>query len=150
MEQIAAAVHAALRDRGETVACAESLTGGELAALLSATPGASLTFVGGVVSYATAVKRDLLGVRAERVISAECAEQMAAGVRALLGADWALATTGVAGPDRQEGQPVGTVFVAIAGSEAVRSVQLELDGDRTAIRAGTCRRVLEELICDLG
>lgn len=150
MEQIAAAVHTALRDRGETVACAESLTGGELAALLSATPGASLTFVGGVVSYATAVKHELLGVRAERVISAECAEQMASGVRALLGADWALATTGVAGPDRQEDQPVGTVFVAIAGSEAVRSVRLELDGDRAAIRARTCRSVLEELIGDLG
>lgn len=150
MEQIAAAVHAALRARGETVASAESLTGGELAALLSSTPGASLTFVGGVVSYATAVKRELLGVRAERVISAECAEQMATGVRALLSADWALATTGVAGPDRQEGRPAGTVFVAIAGSKTVRSVQLELDGDRTAIRARTCHSVLEELIGDLG
>ncbi|WP_310962934.1 CinA family protein [Nocardioides terrisoli] len=150
MEQIAAALHTALRGRGETVACAESLTGGELAALLTAAPGASQTFVGGVVSYATAVKRDLLGVRTERVITGECAEQMAAGVRALLGTDWALATTGVAGPERQEGEPVGTVYVGIAGPDGARSVRLDLDGDRTSIRARTCRSAIEELIGDLG
>jgi PncC family amidohydrolase len=150
MEQIAAAAHAALRAMDATVACAESLTGGELAAMLSAAPGASDTFVGGVVSYATEVKREVLGVTADAVISAECAEQMATGVRRLLGADWALSTTGVAGPDRQEDQPVGTVFVGLAGPAGVRSVRLDLDGDRTAIRGATCRAVLEELIGELG
>jgi PncC family amidohydrolase len=153
MEQIAAAVHAALRALRGTVACAESLTGGELAAALSAAPGASDIFLGGVVSYATEVKREVLGVTAERVISADCAEQMATGVRRLLGSDWALSTTGVAGPDRQEDQPVGTVFVGIAGPDGVRSVPLDLtdlDGDRTAIRGATCRAALEELIGELG
>lgn len=149
MEDIGAAVHAALRGRGATVACAESLTGGELCAALSAAPGASDTLRGGVVSYATEVKRSVLGVTAERVITAECAEQMAAGVRALLVADWGISTTGVAGPTRQEDQPVGTVFVGIAGAHGVRSVQLDLDGDRIAIRGRAVRRVLEELIRDL-
>jgi PncC family amidohydrolase len=153
MEDIAAAAHAALRAMGGSVATAESITGGELAAALSAGPGASESFLGGVVSYATEVKRDVLGVTAEQVISAECAEQMATGVRRLLKADWALATTGVAGPARQEDQPVGTVFVGVAGPEGVRSVRLDLgdlDGDRTAIRGATCRAALEELIGELG
>ena len=153
MEDIAAAAHAALRAMGGSVATAESITGGELAAALSAAPGASATYRGGVVSYATEVKRDVLGVTAERVISAECAEQMASGVRRLLRSDWALSTTGVAGPDRQEDQPVGTVFVGVAGPEGVRSVRLDLgdlEGERTAIRGATCRAALEELIGELG
>jgi PncC family amidohydrolase len=152
MEDIAAAAHAALRALGGSVATAESLTGGDLAAALSAAPGASATFVGGVVSYATEVKRDVLGVTAAKVISAECAEQMATGVRRLMHADWALSTTGVAGPERQEDQQVGTVFVGVAGPAGVRSVELhlgELDGDRTAIRGATCRAALEELIGEL-
>ncbi|MGN6253140.1 MAG: CinA family protein [Marmoricola sp.] len=149
MEDIGAAVHAALRARGTTLACAESVTGGDLAAALSAAPGASATFLGGVVSYATQVKRSVLGVRAERVISAECAEQMASGVREVCGADWGISTTGVAGPSEQEDQPVGTVFVGIAGPQGVRSVRLDLGGDRIAIRGRAVRRVLEELIRDL-
>lgn len=149
MEDIGAAVHAALRARGTTLACAESVTGGDLAAALSAAPGASATFLGGVVSYATEVKRSVLGVRAERVISAECAEQMASGVREVCGADWGISTTGVAGPSEQENQPVGTVFVGIAGPLGVRSVRLNLGGDRIAIRGRAVRRVLEELIRDL-
>lgn len=149
MEDIGAAAHAALRAAGATVACAESITGGDLAGALSAAPGASVTFRGGVVSYATEVKRAVLGVTAERVISAECAEQMAAGVRELCGADWGISTTGVAGPAEQEGQPVGTVYVGIAGPDGVRSVHLDLDGDRIAIRGRAVRRVLEELIRDL-
>ena len=116
-EASAARLHLALQGRSETVGCAESLTGGELAAWLSSTPGASATFTGGVVSYASEVKRDVLGVTAERVVSADCAEQMATGVRQLLGVDWALSTTGVAGPDEQEGQAVGTVYVGIAGRQ---------------------------------
>jgi nicotinamide-nucleotide amidase len=139
----------ALRAVGQTVACAESLTGGELAALLSGTPGASATFVGGVVSYATAVKRHVLHVTSERVISAECAEQMATGVRDLLAADWALSTTGVAGPDTQEDQPAGTVHVGLAGPTGVRSRLLHLDGDRAGIRAATCRAAARLLLEEL-
>ena len=134
----ASRLHAALHERSQTVGCAESLTGGELAALLSSTPGASATFVGAVVSYATSVKRTLLGVTAERVVSAECAAQMATGLRDLLGVDWALSTTGVAGPDLQEDQPPGTVHVGLAGPGGVRTVLLALGGDRTAIRSATC------------
>lgn len=126
---------AALRSRAQTLACAESLTGGGLADALSGVPGASAVFRGGVVSYATEVKRRLLGVRAPRVISAECAEQMAAGVRELLDATWGLSTTGVAGPDRQEDQPVGTVYVAVSGPSSVVR-RLDLQGDRAEIRAG--------------
>lgn len=149
MDQTEAAVHAALLARGDTVACAESLTGGTLSALLSSTPGASATFVGGVVSYATRVKRELLGVTAGRVVSAECAEQMAIGVQGRLGATWGVSTTGVAGPDTQDGQPVGTVYLAIAGPAGVRSVRLALAGSRSEIRALTCDHAIRELLGDL-
>jgi nicotinamide-nucleotide amidase len=148
-EAPAADAHRALLDRGERVGCAESLTGGELAAWLSGTPGASATFTGGVVSYATEVKRDLLGVTAAQVVSADCAEQMATGVRTLLGVNWALSTTGVAGPDEQEGQPVGTVYVGIAGPLGVRSVQLALEGDRAAIRRATCVAAVQLLVSEV-
>ncbi len=145
---VAAALHLTLLGRGETVGCAESLTGGELAALLSGTPGASATFVGGVVSYATRVKREVLGVTAERVVSADCATQMARGVQALLGVDWALSTTGVAGPDRQEGQAVGTVYVGLAGPWGVRSARLSLEGDRATIRSQACVAALHQLLTE--
>src|SRR3954469_11339987 len=128
MSHSPASLHAALLARGETVGCAESLTGGELASQLSRTPGASATFAGGLVTYATSLKRRLLGVTASEVVSAECAVQMATGARELLDVDWALSTTGVAGPDLQEGQPAGTVFVALAGRHSVRAVRLSLDG----------------------
>jgi nicotinamide-nucleotide amidase len=144
------AVHAALLERGQTVGCAESLTGGGLAALLSATPGASATFAGGVVTYATELKRRLLAVTATDVISGECAVQMAVGARELLEVDWALSTTGVAGPDLQEGQPAGTVFVGLAGGETARFVRLSLEGDRAAIRSGACAGALDLLLGELG
>ena len=104
----AAEVHALLRDRGATLGTAESLTGGRLAALLTAVPGSSETYVGGVVSYATAVKTEVLGVPPEvvetyGVVSAECARAMASGARRVLGATYAVSTTGVAGPGPQDG-----------------------------------------------
>ena len=142
----AAALHAELDARGQTVGCAESLTGGELAALLSATPGASRTFAGGVVTYATELKRRLLHVTASEIVSAECAVQMATSVRELLDVDWALATTGVAGPDRQEDQPAGTVFLGLAGRSSARVVRLALDGDRTTIRSAACTQAVELLL----
>ena len=142
----AAQLHLALQGRNERVGCAESLTGGELAAWLSSTPGASATFTGAVVSYAGEVKRDVLGVTVERVVSSDCAEQMATGVRQLLGVDWALSTTGVAGPDEQEGQAVGTVYVGIASTQRVRSVRLALEGDRAEIRRAVCAAALQLLL----
>lgn len=145
MDPVATRLRESLAARGQTLACAESLTGGAVAAALSAPPGASTVFVGGVVSYATEVKRSLLGVTAALVVSAECAEQMAAGVRDLLGSDWAVSTTGVAGPDLQDGQPVGTVFVGVSGPAGTTSVQLALSGDRARIRADAVAGALAAL-----
>jgi nicotinamide-nucleotide amidase len=147
---LAARLHQALLARGETVGCAESLTGGGLADLLSGTPGASATFAGSVTSYATRVKRDLLGVTAAQVVSADCASQMAAGVRELLGVDWALSTTGVAGPEKQDDKPVGTVYVGVAGPKGVQVQRLSLDGDRASIREQACRAAVEALADELG
>ncbi|MFH8792122.1 CinA family protein [Streptomyces sp. NPDC017941] len=123
----AAEVLRVLGERGETLAAAESLTGGLVAAEVTAAPGASQAFKGSVTSYATEVKRDLLGVDADLLaergaVDGEVALQMAVGVRELLGTDWGVATTGVAGPERQDGQPVGTVFVAVAGPAGRRPV----------------------------
>ncbi len=145
-EASAGNLHLALLGRHERVGCAESLTGGELATWLSSTPGASATFTGAVVSYAGEVKRDVLGVTAEQVVSSDCAEQMATGVRQLLGVDWALSTTGVAGPDEQEGQAVGTVYVGIASTQHVRSVRLALEGDRPEIRRAVCAAAVQLLL----
>ena len=113
-------------------------------------PGASAVFRGGVVSYATDVKVSVLGVPqslvdAEGVVSAACAAAMASGVRRVLTADVALATTGVAGPDRQEDQPVGTVFVAVAWRDGVRSRRLALAGDRAQIQAAACAAAVDLL-----
>lgn len=146
----ATALVAQLTARGVTLATAESLTGGELAATVTAVPGASACFVGGVVSYATDVKVSVLGVSPSIIeehgaVSAACAEAMAVGARALLGSTYALATTGVAGPDRQEGHPVGHVWVAGAGPAGVVSELLALDGDRAAVRSASCRGALSVL-----
>lgn len=150
MEDPAAVVHGVLVELGQTVATAESLTGGGLADLLSAMPGASASYVGGVVSYASSLKESVLGVPADLVstygvVSAECAEAMAMGVRRLTGASWGVSTTGVAGPTEQEGQPVGTVFVGVAGPSSVHSMELALDGDRAAIRQQACLLALDQL-----
>lgn len=139
-----------LTARGATLATAESLTGGQLAALLTAVPGASACFVGGVVSYATSVKVSVLHVSEEivaehGVVSAQCAAAMAEGARELLGTTYALATTGVAGPTNQEGKPVGHVWIAGAGPDGSRAQFLALTGDRAAIQEGSCRGALSVL-----
>ncbi|MDZ5661814.1 nicotinamide-nucleotide amidohydrolase family protein [Nocardioides sp. S-58] len=139
-----------LARRGETVATAESLTGGMLSSWLTDVPGASRSFVGGVVSYATRVKVAVLDVPADvvdrhGVVSEECAIAMARGTRARLDASWGVSTTGVAGPDEQEGKPAGTVWVAVAGLDAVEARKLTLHGDRSTIRRGACEGVLSVL-----
>lgn len=143
-------VHLLLRAEGATVATAESLTGGRLATRLTDIPGASETYLGGAVTYATDLKVSLLGVderivEEHGVVSAECAQAMASGVRALTGATYGVATTGVAGPQPQEDKPAGTVFVGIAGPGYVDSVPLSLSGDRTNIQEETCTAVLSAL-----
>src|SRR4051794_4775253 len=140
-------VHLLLRSSGSTVATAESLTGGRLAVALTDVPGASETYLGGVVSYATEVKTSVLDVRDDvvdrfGVVSAECAKAMASGVRAVLGATYGLSTTGVAGPADQEGKPPGTVFVGIAGPGLVEAVALELSGKRQQIQDRTVKEAL--------
>ena len=154
-ESLAARVLEVLAARGETLATAESLTGGMLSSLLTDVPGASRSFVGGVVSYATRVKVSVLDVPADvverhGVVSEECAAAMARGVRRRLDATWAMATTGVAGPDAQEGRAVGTVWVAVAGPDGTGTRQLALEGDRDEIRRGSCRAVLQVLADRLG
>jgi nicotinamide-nucleotide amidase len=147
---LAERVHALLQERGETLATAESLTGGRLAALLTGVPGASKSYVGGVVAYATSVKEAVLGVPAELVarygvISAECALAMARGAAGVTGATWGIGTTGVAGPELQEGKPAGTVHVALVGPGTSRALALELVGGREAIQDRTCEAVLSAL-----
>lgn len=156
-ERVGAAerVHALLRERSATVATAESLTGGRLAAALTAVPGASATFVGGVVAYATSVKQDVLGVppalvATHGVISSECALAMARGAIVLTGATYAVSTTGVAGPDPQDGHPPGSVHVGLVGPDVATALALELVGSRAAICERTCAEALSALADILG
>ncbi len=135
---------ALLRERGLTVGVAESLTGGELASALVSVPGASQVLLGGVIAYAAGVKHSLLGVDAALLeehggVHPEVARQMAEGVRqavAVAGraADVGIATTGVAGPDPADGQPVGTVYIGIAIAGATEIHAHSFVGDRAAIR----------------
>jgi nicotinamide-nucleotide amidase len=144
-----------LKDARATVATAESLTGGRLAARMSEAPGSSEIFLGGAVTYATEAKVKVLGVPEQvveehGVVSGECARAMAEGVRRLLGSTYGVSTTGVAGPDRQEGHPAGTVWVAVAGPSGATALLLGLDGDRAAIRWATCDAALELIADQLG
>ena len=154
-QAIAATLMATLTVRGDTLATAESITGGLLAGFLTGVPGASAVYLGGVVSYASAVKMDLLQIpddviETDGVVSARCAEAMASGLRKLIGTTYALSTTGVAGPESQEGKPVGTVYVGLSGPDGTRSVALDLDGDRAEIRESTCAAAISELLSALG
>ena len=142
---VAAELIALLRERELTIALGESLTGGLLAAELIRIPGASAVVNGGVVAYNTAIKASLLGVdpvllEERGAVDADVAAQLASGARRSLAidgrpADVGIGTTGVAGPDPQDGQPVGTVFVGIAVGETASVIGLTLEGSRAEIRA---------------
>jgi nicotinamide-nucleotide amidase len=123
-----------LRQRSLSLAVAESLTGGLVGARITAVPGASDVFRGAIVSYAGDVKRDLLGLPEGPVVSEAAAEAMALGAARVLGADIGLATTGVAGPKEQEGQPVGTVFLGVAIRGKATAQRVGLPGDRQRVR----------------
>ncbi len=132
----------ALRAAGHTVATAESLTGGLVAATLTDVPGASDVVRGAVVAYQHDVKATLLGVDRELLarhgaVNAQVAEQMAVGVRDLLGATWGISTTGVAGPAPSDGQPVGTVYFALVGPDRAEVRCLHADGGRAQVRTAT-------------
>ncbi len=139
------AIATRLGRRGVTLAVAESITGGLIASRLVSIAGASKWFRGGVVSYASEVKFDLLKVPRGPVVSPEAAEAMAVGVRSLLSSDIGLSVTGVAGPEEQDGQPAGTVFVGLAMGETVEHVALRLPGDRPRIRAYSAISALDAL-----
>jgi nicotinamide-nucleotide amidase len=133
-----------------TVATAESLTGGLVAAALTSVPGSSAVVRGGVVAYASDVKASVLGVdrdvlAAQGAVSAPVAEQLAQHVRSVLGCDVGLSTTGVAGPEAADGRPVGTVFVAAAGPWGILVEEHALTGDREQVRSASVAAVLELL-----
>jgi nicotinamide-nucleotide amidase len=128
-----------LKAREATVACAESLTGGSLAARLSRAPGASMYFKGSAVCYSAEAKQRVLGVSEETlqgpgVVSEECAREMARGARRIFAADVAVGLTGVAGPDPHDGKPPGTVCLALAADDAEDSRSFRAPGDRDQIR----------------
>jgi nicotinamide-nucleotide amidase len=146
----AAGIIAILRDRGLTLAVAESLTGGLLIAELVSVPGASAVVRGGVVAYATDLKASMLGVdpallAASGPIHPDVARAMADGVRERLGADIGISTTGVAGPDPQDGHAPGDVWLGFAVGDRVTAVGLALGGDREAIRSDTVSESLSRL-----
>jgi nicotinamide-nucleotide amidase len=123
-----------LRSHGLTLALAESVTGGLVAARLTAIPGASDVLRGSVVSYASGVKYGVLGVPEGPVVTPEAAVAMAEGARRVLGADVGLALTGVAGPAEQEGQPAGTLHIGLAIGETAEHHSLRVPGQREQMR----------------
>lgn len=144
------------KQKGWTVATAESCTGGLVAERITSVAGSSAVFLGGVVSYANAAKRDLLGVPQELLervgaVSAECAEAMAIGARERLSADAAVSVTGIAGPDGGTPfKPVGLVFLGVATAAGVKSEQCQFSGDREAVRRQASDRALMLLLLSVG
>jgi nicotinamide-nucleotide amidase len=143
-----------LTTRGQTIAAAESLTGGLVAAALTSVPGASVVVRGAVVAYATDLKAALLGVPADLLarngpVDSGVAAAMAAGVRERLNATYGVSTTGVAGPGPADGKPEGTVFIAVDGPSGATGSGLRLAGVRQEIRDATVRAVLSLLVSAL-
>lgn len=139
-----------LERSGETLALAESLTGGLLADAFITVSGASAVVRGGVIAYATDLKNTLLAVDADLLaqrgaVDGQVAEQMAAGVQTRLGATYGLSTTGVAGPDPQDGHDVGTVYLGLAHPGGCIHARAHLTGDRAEIRAGAVVEALHLL-----
>jgi nicotinamide-nucleotide amidase len=154
---LAAGVLAELSSRGETLASAESLTGGLVGLLLTDVPGASASYLGGVISYATGLKSTLAGVDAATLaklgpVAERTAAEMARGVAERCSADWGVATTGVAGPEPQVGHPVGQVFVAVShpAGDVLRVKELSMEGDRNTIRQQAAEAALALLADALG
>lgn len=141
---------AALKDRGETVATAESLTGGLVAALLTSVPGSSAVVRGGLVVYATPLKHELAGVDADLLaehgaVHPDVAAQLAAGARDVCGATWGIGLTGVAGPDQQDGIEPGVVHIGVSGPEVAEVRTIGIDGNRHQVRAAAVATALDLL-----
>jgi nicotinamide-nucleotide amidase len=149
-EELESVVGRLLSERELWVACAESLTGGGLAARITSVPDASKYFAGGAVTYAPDSKRIVLGVSSETIekhgtVSEECAREMARGVRRVFGADVGLSTTGVAGPDRLEGKDPGTVWVGLSAEEAEEARTFRAPGDREQVQRWAQQAALDLL-----
>ena len=155
MEALERQVVAALKERGMTLALAESCTGGLAAKRLTDVPGASAVFLGGVVSYTNGVKERVLGVPHETLaehsaVSGPTARAMAEGVRRLTGAECGVSVTGVAGPDRDDrGHDVGTVYIALSHEGGTEARLLHLSGGRGAIRAAAADEMFRMLLAYL-
>ncbi|MBY8871079.1 CinA family protein [Micromonospora sp. PLK6-60] len=146
----AAGVVHSLAERHKTLATVESLTGGLLAAAIVEIAGVSGVYRGGLVTYATELKAELAGVPGDLLaergpVDPDVAVALAEGGRRRCGADWGLATTGVAGPEPQDGKPVGLVYVAAAGPTGSTVRRLDLDGGRDHIRAAAVIEALRLL-----
>ena len=146
----AAAVVHQLVERRQTLSVAESLTGGLLAATIVEIAGVSAVFRGGLIVYATELKHTLAGVPRQLLdargpVDPDVALALAEGARRRCGSDWGLATTGVAGPEPQDGKPVGLVYIAVCGPGHSAVRELKLDGNRDAVRTESVTRVLQLL-----
>jgi nicotinamide-nucleotide amidase len=147
---IAEAIARHAQDAGLTVATAESLTSGQVAAHLGAASSSSSWFKGGLVAYDDEVKYKVLDVPRGPVISADCGNAMADGVRRLLDADVAVAVTGVGGPGEQEGQPPGTVFIAVTGADGATCREHRFEGDPKEVLTATALEALKSLAEQMG
>jgi nicotinamide-nucleotide amidase len=145
VERIAKTAH----ERRRTVAVAESLTSGRVAAALGAGPNASDWFRGGVVAYAPEVKFEVLGVTPGPVVTETCGREMARGVASSLGAEVSVALTGVGGPDPDEGEPAGTVYLATYADGDVTCRRLDLEGDPPSVVQQATEAALADLLARL-
>ena len=150
MNLLARKIVETLTERKETIAIAESLTGGALSSALTDVPGTSHVFHGSLVAYSVEIKIRELGVRQSSidqcgVVSEAVAFEMAEGIKSKFGTTWAVSTTGVAGPGPSHGIPSGTVWIAIIGPHHREAIALALDGDRAAVRHGAVESALATL-----
>ena len=147
MSDLAAKVIDLLRERSESISCAESITGGALTAALVSISGASDVLLGSIVAYSKEMKMNQLGLSAELIdekglVSKEVALEMARGARQKLGSSWAISSTGSAGPRALDGSSPGEIWIAIVGPDRQESVKLSLNGARQEVISGAVESAL--------
>lgn len=151
LDELASRVIEIFREKGLSLAFAESCTGGMIAETITNVAGASDIFYGSAVTYVNSAKEHILGVARETLekhgaVSSECAEEMACGARRVYGADVAMSVTGIAGPGGgSEAKPVGTVWFGLATKDGAETFRRRFDGDRAAVRRQTVEEVLHRL-----
>ena len=151
LDELALRVIEIFREKGLSLALAESCTGGMIAETITNVAGASDIFYGSAVTYVNSAKEHILGVAHETLekhgaVSSECAEEMACGARSVYGADVAMSVTGIAGPGGgSEAKPVGTVWFGLAAKDDAETFRRRFDGDRAAVRRQTVEEVLRRL-----